>query len=373
MLFFIVHITQVIKAGWNNFRAMVTGFEVVSVSEPYPACSSPRRTAAGPPASPHPTASSAAGAADVNAPDSTTDGQTDLQAERQIERLTRQQFRHRRDRRISGAGRRGLARNAPGADGIPWPLRRCWNGIETGTRVLSADAVGADPFDQHRPHAPRQMVNRPGQWLRSGGVVPARGKLRGGKPLHLTLDQIKALPQIDTVTELKCIEGWSDPVRWTGAGSSTWLQNSAWRPEMANTADLQRPSSDLFQYVNLSTPDGAYYVGLDIESAFHPQTLLCYEMNGKPLTAHMVPRSARDSCQVRHQVHQVHRHDPFYGRASRRLLGRAGLRLVRRTLSTAIVTGELRTHEFSKSTDPDRARLRCNAGLFEKTKLLSTS
>jgi DMSO/TMAO reductase YedYZ molybdopterin-dependent catalytic subunit len=35
---------------------------------------------------------------------------------------------------------------------------------------------------------------------------------------------------------------------------------------------------------------GQYYVGLDIESALHPQTLLCYEMNGLPLTlAHGAP------------------------------------------------------------------------------------
>ena len=31
VLFFIVHIAQVIRAGWNNFRAMVTGYEVVPV------------------------------------------------------------------------------------------------------------------------------------------------------------------------------------------------------------------------------------------------------------------------------------------------------------------------------------------------------
>ena len=31
--FFIVHISQVIRAGWNNFRAMVTGYEVASVEE----------------------------------------------------------------------------------------------------------------------------------------------------------------------------------------------------------------------------------------------------------------------------------------------------------------------------------------------------
>lgn len=29
VLFFLVHITQVVRAGWNNFRAMVTGFEIV--------------------------------------------------------------------------------------------------------------------------------------------------------------------------------------------------------------------------------------------------------------------------------------------------------------------------------------------------------
>jgi thiosulfate reductase cytochrome b subunit len=29
VLFFVVHIAQVIKAGWNNFRAMVTGYEIV--------------------------------------------------------------------------------------------------------------------------------------------------------------------------------------------------------------------------------------------------------------------------------------------------------------------------------------------------------
>lgn len=30
VLFFLVHVAQVIKTGWNNFRAMVTGYEIVS-------------------------------------------------------------------------------------------------------------------------------------------------------------------------------------------------------------------------------------------------------------------------------------------------------------------------------------------------------
>jgi hypothetical protein len=33
VLFFVVHIAQVIRAGWNNFRAMVTGYELVREEE----------------------------------------------------------------------------------------------------------------------------------------------------------------------------------------------------------------------------------------------------------------------------------------------------------------------------------------------------
>jgi thiosulfate reductase cytochrome b subunit len=33
VLFFIIHITQVVRAGWNNFRAMVTGYELVPGKE----------------------------------------------------------------------------------------------------------------------------------------------------------------------------------------------------------------------------------------------------------------------------------------------------------------------------------------------------
>jgi thiosulfate reductase cytochrome b subunit len=33
VLFFLVHVGQVIKTGWNNFRGMVTGYEVVEVTD----------------------------------------------------------------------------------------------------------------------------------------------------------------------------------------------------------------------------------------------------------------------------------------------------------------------------------------------------
>jgi thiosulfate reductase cytochrome b subunit len=33
VLFFVVHIVQVVRAGWNNFRAMVTGYELAAAKE----------------------------------------------------------------------------------------------------------------------------------------------------------------------------------------------------------------------------------------------------------------------------------------------------------------------------------------------------
>lgn len=33
---------------------------------------------------------------------------------------------------------------------------------------------------------------------------------------------------------------------------------------------------DLYKYVGLITPDSGYYVGIDMKSIMHPQTLLCY-------------------------------------------------------------------------------------------------
>jgi DMSO/TMAO reductase YedYZ molybdopterin-dependent catalytic subunit len=99
-----------------------------------------------------------------------------------------------------------------------------------------------------------------------------------------TIDEVKALPRFVHTTELKCIEGWSEVVTWAGARLADLAEATglAWRSgKPGKSAD---DPADLVRYVALSTPDEKYYVGLDAASALHPQTLLCYEMNGEPLT-----------------------------------------------------------------------------------------
>ena len=85
-------------------------------------------------------------------------------------------------------------------------------------------------------------------------------------------------------TELRCIEGWSD-------GRALGRRAAGGPRRGHGFGDPQRPArrsdrhaDDLLGYAALETPDREYYVGLDMASALHPQTLLCYEMDGQPLT-----------------------------------------------------------------------------------------
>lgn len=94
-------------------------------------------------------------------------------------------------------------------------------------------------------------------------------EMRGS--IYLTLDEIKALPKTEIVFDFKCIEGWSQITHWGGVKLS----------ELLSHYDLDQEMT--MNYIGMVTPDEGYYVGIDMPSALHPQTLLCYEMNSAPL------------------------------------------------------------------------------------------
>ncbi|RYY14590.1 MAG: hypothetical protein EOO36_14010, partial [Cytophagaceae bacterium] len=107
----------------------------------------------------------------------------------------------------------------------------------------------------------------------------------GGKTQEFTLADIKALPRVELTTELKCIEGWSIVVNWAGTRFADFLAKYPLATRSGQPIqDIANPPADLAPYVSLVTPDEEYYVGLDMHSAIHPQTLLCYEINGQPLS-----------------------------------------------------------------------------------------
>jgi DMSO/TMAO reductase YedYZ molybdopterin-dependent catalytic subunit len=171
-------------------------------------------------------------------------------------------------------------------DGVPWPLRRALETNEDIARDLSNYSRLAPTFPASRIGDLRANGDYglgedfdPAQWkLQVDGLATEVGSA------ELTLAQIKALPPVDMITELKCIEGWSTVVRWTGVRLADFIHKYPPATNSGDPADPTGKPDDLPGYVGLMTPDGGYYVGLEMPAALHPQTLLCYAMNGRPLT-----------------------------------------------------------------------------------------
>jgi DMSO/TMAO reductase YedYZ molybdopterin-dependent catalytic subunit len=97
-------------------------------------------------------------------------------------------------------------------------------------------------------------------------------KLSQHESLKITMQDIRALPKTEIVFDFKCVEGWDQIQHWAGVKLSDFLLHS----KLEKLAEKN--------YMGLETPNGKYYVGLEKESVHHPQTILAYEMNGKPIT-----------------------------------------------------------------------------------------
>jgi DMSO/TMAO reductase YedYZ molybdopterin-dependent catalytic subunit len=89
------------------------------------------------------------------------------------------------------------------------------------------------------------------------------------KPGDYALDQIQDLPKITQNTRHVCVEGWDVIGRFAGARLSDFLTMTG--------ADTTA------RFITVECADD-YYESLDMATALHPQTLLCYEMYGQPLT-----------------------------------------------------------------------------------------
>ena len=90
-----------------------------------------------------------------------------------------------------------------------------------------------------------------------------------GKPGDYKLDQVQALPRIRQNTRHVCVEGWDVIGRFGGARLSDFL----------NVIGADTTA----KFIAVKCADD-YYETLDMATALHPQTLLCYEMYDRPLS-----------------------------------------------------------------------------------------
>lgn len=92
-------------------------------------------------------------------------------------------------------------------------------------------------------------------------------------PLSLSLENLKRLPQRTQITRHDCVEGWSAIGEWTGPQLSTILEGALLLPEA--------------RYIVFRCADtlggSRYYESIDLDDAFHPQTIIAHALNGEPL------------------------------------------------------------------------------------------
>ncbi len=122
--------------------------------------------------------------------------------------------------------------------------------------------------------------------LEVGGLVET--------PLSLSLADLRALPSRTQITRHDCVEGWSCIGKWTGAQLALVLDQAKLKPEARFVVFTCYDELE-------KTLDGSgrYYESLALVDAYHPQTILAYDMNDAPLA---VPHGAPLRVRVERQL-----------------------------------------------------------------------
>jgi DMSO/TMAO reductase YedYZ molybdopterin-dependent catalytic subunit len=104
--------------------------------------------------------------------------------------------------------------------------------------------------------------------LEIGGLVD--------NPLSLSLADLRAQPARTQITRHDCVEGWSCIGKWTGAKLGPLLDLAKLKPQARFLVFYCMDTLD-------PSDPGQYYESIDMVDARHPQTILAYEMNDRPL------------------------------------------------------------------------------------------
>jgi DMSO/TMAO reductase YedYZ molybdopterin-dependent catalytic subunit len=103
------------------------------------------------------------------------------------------------------------------------------------------------------------------------------------RELSLSLEELRSLPARTQITRHDCVEGWSCIGKWTGVPLAEILSRAGVRPEarfvVFHCADTLEDGGS-----SVDPESTRYYESIDLIDAAHPQTILAYDMNDKPLT-----------------------------------------------------------------------------------------
>lgn len=94
------------------------------------------------------------------------------------------------------------------------------------------------------------------------------------QPTRFSLTELRGLPSRTQITRHDCVEGWSAIGKWKGVPLSLILEQVRPRPQARYVVFHSADPDESGQY---------YYESIDFEDAYHPQTILAYDLNDHPL------------------------------------------------------------------------------------------
>ena len=94
------------------------------------------------------------------------------------------------------------------------------------------------------------------------------------QPATFSLADLKAMPSRTQITRHDCVEGWSVIGKWKGV-------------RLEEIMNHVQPSAEakyvVFRCMDTDSDGNLYYESIDLIDAVHPQTILAYDLNDRPL------------------------------------------------------------------------------------------
>jgi DMSO/TMAO reductase YedYZ molybdopterin-dependent catalytic subunit len=150
--------------------------------------------------------------------------------------------------------------------------------LVAGRKAMAQEFSAADLSPTFRSNGTSRPENPAYQILAAGDFAAYKLVVDGlvAAPRSFSLAELRALPSRTQITRHDCVEGWSAIGKWQGA-------------KLAAILDLVQPKPEarfvVFHCADPMEDDGTspYYESIDMDDAYHVQTLLAYALNDKPL------------------------------------------------------------------------------------------
>ena len=149
--------------------------------------------------------------------------------------------------------------------------------LVTSRRPMAQEFGEADLSPTFRSNGTANPADALYQTLAANGFADYRLQVSGlvERPGDFSLAKLRALPSRTQITRHDCVEGWSAIGKWKGARLSALLEQARPTPEARYV---------VFHCADPMDQAGTrYYESIDMEDAYHPQTILAYELNDQAL------------------------------------------------------------------------------------------